>query len=136
MKPDYMVVDDDPTNNLLCKLILKNFDPDASVKIFLKPVEAINYINKLESENKEDLINPTTLFLDVNMPIMNGWEFLEEFEKLPQSFRETFSINILSSAIEDFAEEKKRYKYVKEFLSKPLKIATLQKMKPRAEKSF
>lgn len=128
MKPDYIFIDDDRTNNILCKMILHIFDSSASAEFFSEPLKGIEFINLLAEDLKFKPLKNTILFLDVNMPIMTGWDFLDEFEKLDEEFKNTFSIYILTSAIEDFKKEKKRYPFVKGFQSKPLRVGDLEEI--------
>ncbi|WP_286761796.1 response regulator [Salegentibacter sp. UBA1130] len=123
----YMVVDDDPTNNMICEFTIKRFDSAGDIKIFSIPEEALSFIAEEYSvENKK---RPTILFLDVNMPTMTGWEFLDEFLKFEESVKNQFTIYILSSSIEDFKEKAEIYTSIKGFISKPLKINNLEEIK-------
>ncbi len=119
---NYMVVDDDRTNNLICKLLIQKFDADAEIKLFLKPEEGLDYI-----ENFVD--KPTVLFLDVNMPTMSGWEFLDQFIAFKTEIKDKLHIYILTSAIQCFQKEKETYPFVKKILAKPLKMAYLMEIK-------
>ena len=70
----------------------------------------------------------TCLFLDLNMPKMTGWEFLEVFQDLDEEVKSCFRIYILTSSIEDFSAEKERFPFVAGFISKPLKKDILQEI--------
>src|SRR5690606_2256248 len=126
-KQNYLVVDDDTTNNMICEFTIKRFDRDANIKMFTQPEDALTYINTAYNNSSETL--PTVLFLDVNMPTMTGWEFLDCFMQYDEWVREQFTIYILSSSIEDFTKEAKTYPCIQGFLSKPLKIAYLEIMR-------
>ncbi|WP_298526008.1 hypothetical protein [uncultured Christiangramia sp.] len=57
---DYIIVDDDPTNNLICKLVIEKFDSNASVTVFQKPEQALYYFPSLvkkEAQKKICLIS-------------------------------------------------------------------------------
>ncbi|SFG23323.1 CheY chemotaxis protein or a CheY-like REC (receiver) domain [Salegentibacter agarivorans] len=123
----YMVVDDDPTNNMICEFTIKRFDKDGDIKIFSTPEEALSFI--AEEYNVEHSKQPTILFLDVNMPTMSGWEFIDEFLKFEESVKNQFTIYILSSSIEDFKEKAEIYSAIKGFISKPLKMNNLEEIK-------
>lgn len=69
-----LLVDDDDTTNFLNKFFLKQLDPNLEVNTVLNGKEAIDFLIL----NAED-ITPCLLILDTNMPIMNGWEFLDEY---------------------------------------------------------
>ena len=120
-----MIVDDDPTNNLICKMVIKKYDPQASVEVFQNPEAALDFIL---SEDLPD--TKTLLFLDVNMPSMSGWEFLDQFRTYESKKQEVFEIYILTSAIHDFSEEEKEYPMVANILSKPLRVNVLEEINP------
>ncbi|MCX2837619.1 response regulator [Salinimicrobium sp. MT39] len=123
----YIIVDDDRTNNLICEYAVKGYDPGAKVISFTNPEAALIHIEK---ELKAEGQVPTVLFVDVNMPAMSGWEFLEELEKLDHGIKQKFTIYILSSSTEDFNEEREQFPYVADFLSKPLSKTSLEQIQP------
>lgn len=122
----YLIIDDDPTSNLICEMIIRKFNNNARVDLFPDPVKALDYIRDhyYKIENK----TPTILFLDVNMPEMSGFEFLDEFKDFDPEIRDQFIIYMLSSSIEDFNSQAVRYPCVSGFLSKPLKVSHLQEI--------
>lgn len=122
-KRQYLLVDDDATSNLICELNIKKIEPQAAITSFNDPQEALLCIKKVCLPKDESIC---ILFLDVNMPSMTGWEFLEGFQKLCAEVKKKFVIYILTSSIEDFSEEKKKYPYVAGFLSKPIMSGKLE----------
>src|SRR6185503_5885296 len=67
---------------------------------------------------------PDVIFLDINMPDLDGWEFLDEFKKLPESILKKCKVFMLTSSIDDHDIEKsKSYKIVYDFISKPLSFS-------------
>ena len=126
-KQRYMVVDDDPTNNMICEFTIKRFDKEAEIKTFSIPEEALASIKMEYSTTSEAL--PTVLFLDVNMPTMSGWEFLDVFMQFDEWVKGQFTIYILSSSIEDFTKKAEIYPFIQGFLSKPLKLTHLEEIR-------
>lgn len=120
----YIVVDDDRTNNLICEYVIRAWDPKAKVELFLDPEEALESILK----DQANFRIPTILFLDVNMPTMSGWEFLDVFKTYDEEVRDSYKIYILTSSTEIFTREAKEYPFVSGFLSKPLEKKYLQKI--------
>ncbi len=120
----YMVVDDDPINNMICKFTIKTFDRAAEIKIFTIPEKALAFIK--EEYNTRIEAVPTVLFIDVNMHTMTSWEFLDIFMQFDKWVKDQFTIYILSSSIEDFSKETKIYPFIQGFLSKPLKTTHLE----------
>lgn len=122
----YLVVDDDSTNNLICDFTIQKFDKNARIDLHLDPEKALIYIEQTYSKTGKPI--PTILFLDVNMPTMTGFEFLDEFKKLHEEVQNQFTIYILSSSIEDFDSQANKYPFVAGFLPKPLRISYLEKI--------
>src|SRR5690606_583295 len=122
----YLVVDDDTTSNLICKLIIKKFNPDAGIELFADPQKALEFIETHYSETPN--LKPTLLFLDVNMPVMSGFEFLDEYKKFDAEIRDQFIIYMLSSSIEDFNSQSLIYPCVSGFLTKPLRTNDLEEI--------
>ena len=123
----FIVVDDDPTNNLICGFVIKKKVPGADVKVFNDPMAGLSYI-KTMGDSAEYECEPTVLFLDINMPTMTGWEFLDAFRNLDPEIQERFRIYMLSSSVEDFSKESAKYPFVQDFLSKPLSNAHMNSL--------
>ncbi|MEM9052312.1 MAG: response regulator, partial [Bacteroidota bacterium] len=93
--------------------------------------EAIQFIRSIMNEGSQ---LPELIVLDLNMPIMDGWDFLDEYGKLTSVGDEIIPICILSSTINqaDF-DRANTYSTVKSFFSKPVTTEQLQTMKKLAE---
>ena len=130
----YLVVDDDSTSNLLCKLIIQKFDESAIVASYLRPEEALEYILEKYSGTNKPI--PTILFLDVNMPTMTGFDFLDKFLKYSTEIQQQFKVYILSSSMEDFSSQGIKYPFIADFLSKPLMISHLKEIHHQKIKAF
>ncbi len=89
------VIDDDPITVFGIKKMLNALNVSENIKTYANGKEAIDDIRDM-IDNAEEV--PEVLFLDINMPIMDGWQFLEEFISLPLS--EPIRINILTSSID------------------------------------
>ncbi|WP_221393015.1 response regulator [Dyadobacter sp. NIV53] len=127
MKSAYriIVVDDDPANNLICKHIIHRFDKEAQVTLFTDPAKALEAIKEIYSLGTDS--NPTIILLDINMPVITGWEFLEKFKMLDEKIRKQITIYILSSSIDDGDIEKAdKNPYVKAYFQKPLRLETVR----------
>lgn len=129
-KRQYLLVDDDATSNLICELNIRKLDEQAAINSFNNPEEALACI-KEKCVPGDKMI--CFLFLDVNMPGMSGWEFLDAFQNFCPKVREKFRIYVLTSSIEDFSEEKIKYPYVADFLSKPIMAGKLKTILAEAE---
>jgi len=108
-----VLVDDDPLVNMMHKMILSRYKKTI-IKAFDNPKIALEYIG---------IHKPDLIFLDINMPEINGWEFLRRLET--SSFRA--KVIILSSSI-DPVDQNAAYTYecVKDYIIKPLTYEKLQ----------
>lgn len=120
---DVLLVEDDPITIMVCDRIIKMTSFAEKVKSCENGKIAIDYLAAL-SENE---LIPTIIFLDINMPVMNGWDFLEEFEKIKARFTSLPRIYLLSSTVdpEDY-KKAKNFSLVQDFISKPLSKEALQ----------
>ena len=118
----YIIVDDDPTNNMICNMSLKNALGTVEAKIFTEPEEGLLYIKNNFDINSDQ----TVLFLDLNMPTISGWQFLEKYDSFNEEVKMQINIYLLSSSIDkrDW-ERSKKNKYVKGFLVKPMYAETI-----------
>lgn len=112
-----MVVDDSKLDCFIAEKIIKNTGICESVRSFLSPLEALDHISKQTDMNGDH----TIMLVDIQMPVMNGFQFVEEFEKLADHITSCYSIYIISSSINDTDLKKVHYfKSVRQFLNKPL----------------
>lgn len=121
----YLVVDDDSTSNLICDFIIKRFNSEAVIHLFTSPEEALQF---MRDQNYTPETGITILFLDINMPTMSGFEFLEKFKKLKKEIRTQYQIYMLTSSIEDFSSRVEEFPMVKGFLSKPINLSYLEEI--------
>ena len=118
-KNTIILVDDDLTINFFHKRLLKTYFDQDYIQTCFNGKQAIDVLTSLnEKLNKEDTV---IVFLDLNMPIMNGWEFLAEFHSFKTELKFNCIIYIISSSINP--EDKKiglsDYN-VQNFFNKPL----------------
>lgn len=122
----FLIVDDDHSTNFLHKMALRKLLGDVDVKDFVMPETALEYIGT-EFNHQHD--EKTTLFLDINMPTITGWDFLEKFDTFPESIKNHFNIYILSSSIDPAdIQRAKLNPLVIDFIEKPLNKAILIKL--------
>lgn len=116
-QPKYIIVDDDQLSCTLCDMTIKKALGETDVKIFTIPEDGLAYIQNDHSNS----FGSTILLLDLNMPTITGWEFLEQFEKFSDEIQAPISIYLLSSSVDQRDKDKaKANKSVKGFISKPL----------------
>ncbi|MFN3753994.1 two-component system response regulator [Flavobacterium sp.] len=93
----FIIVDDDRQNNFLTEMALRKAFEAVEVTVFMIPELALEYIEEIfqKATNQK-----ATIILDINMPTMSGWEFIEKFKTLEESIKEQFNIYMLSSSID------------------------------------
>lgn len=117
------IIDDDPVYRLIARKLIEKNGFFTSIEFFLNGSEGLRALRELMSK-EQDL--PGTIFLDIDMPIMNGWQFMEEFIKMPDEVREAVNVYIVSSSVAD--EDTKRaksYPEIKRYITKPLTLSIL-----------
>jgi len=113
----FIIIDNDPVNNLLCGLAIKDAVADADILDFTNPLKAFEYI----SEDKESKNRMNILLLDINLPIWSGWDFVDYFEKLDEKIKKHFKIYMLSSSIDNNDKQRAvENKNVVDYIEKPL----------------
>ncbi|MBP9082762.1 MAG: response regulator [Bacteroidia bacterium] len=115
----FIVVDDDPINNQLCKFNLRKTYPDVEILCFELPAEGLQSLKALTPFENPQLYN--CVLLDINMPEINGWEFLEQFSLFEQEIKEHVKIFIVSSSIDPMDVKKaQEHPLVVNYLTKPI----------------
>lgn len=125
-----LCVDDDPITLMLCKKVIAKANFTGEIESAKDGVEALKFFDSLigDDPNTEDY--PELIFLDLNMPIMDGWEFLDEFSKnLTHSFPKTKIIVLSSSVDPKDINKSKSYPMVLDFLPKPITVEMLNNIK-------
>lgn len=116
---NFIIIDDDRLNNKLCRTIIEKIYPESLVVDFTNPVEGFNYV--ADKYSQADCTDRAILLLDIMMPVMDAWGFLEKFEQLSTETKDRIRIYILSSSIDksDMARAQSD-KNVEYYLIKPL----------------
>lgn len=122
----FMIIDDDPGNNMLCEILIKKTIGEADIQTFTEPAVAVDYIRK---EYSNGSAVPTVILLDINMPVMTGWDVLEKFKILDESIKRKFNIYLVSSSIDQRDKERaKENPIVVDYIEKPLTAEVLRKI--------
>lgn len=112
------LVDDDDTFVYISKRLLHQIDNINKIEVFNNGLDALKYI---ELNIHEPKLLPEIIFLDLSMPIMDGWQFLEEFIKLNSNHLKKITIYICSSSIAPYEIERaKSLSAVTDYVIKPL----------------
>ena len=114
-------IDDDPIALLLSKLVISKSNFASRVITLANGQEGITYLEKEETIAESKTGHPLLILLDLNMPVMDGWEFLEQFSKKLQQEYLDVKIILLSSSIDpNDIRKSKQFEMVLDFFPKPL----------------
>lgn len=122
-----ILIDDNPIDNFLAKRVIENSGFDGCILPNDSGQQALDYL-KSNMDNPEKW--PSLIFLDINMPVVDGYSFLYEFRNFPITVREKTKIVILSSSdnIDDLSKLID-HELVISYLIKPLTVASINKLK-------
>lgn len=111
-----LLLDDNPLDNFVNKKLIEQNNFALKVEMFESAIEVLAYLKKEQTDHLPDII-----FLDIMMPLMDGFTFLEEFEKLDKRIQNKCKIVMVSSS-ESFKDLNRANKnpFVYKFLNKPL----------------
>lgn len=124
IKINLLVIDDDEINVFIIKKIVDKTGYPVNMTSKSNGQLAIDYLTAL-MKSGEDF--PQLILVDINMPLMNGWEFLEAYEKLNMP-EQTHMYMVSSSVYENDIEKAKSYQIIKGFISKPLSLDRLTEL--------
>lgn len=120
-----LLVDDNPADNEFHKIAIKRAGICNHVEVALNGVEALDYITRA-AQSPESSPKPELIFLDINMPKMDGFEFLEKYEKLDENIKSKLVVMMLTTSLNpDDRKKADKYDSMSEFLNKPLTAQTV-----------
>lgn len=113
-----LIVDDDEVYTYITKRIIEQSNLASQIKIFKNGKEAIDFIEETKGEIE---LLPDVILLDLSMPILDGWGFLEEYILLKPYFGKKITLYIVSSSISPSDYQRaKEYSDVSDFIIKPI----------------
>ncbi|MES2830178.1 MAG: response regulator [Bacteroidota bacterium] len=123
-KINLLVIDDDEINIFIIKKIVAKTGYNVEMVSKNNGQLAIDYLKEVSEDNERF---PHLMLVDINMPVLNGWEFLEAYDELnPTQKPDMYMLS--SSVYENDIEKAKTYKTIKGFISKPLSIERLTEL--------
>lgn len=128
-----LLVDDDETTNLLNKRLLSKMNVADNIDIAFDGLEALGFlVNKLESPNGVvEFPKPDLIFLDVRMPVMDGFEFLLKYKDLSKDQMAKTVIIMLSTSLRNEDITRAKELNVDDYVNKPLTESTINNVLER-----
>lgn len=118
-----LLIDDNYIDNFVTRKILEGSNFAETITIVRSATEAINLL-------REGVVKPDVIFLDVRMPQMGGFEFLEEYDKIKID-KSAIKVFMLSSSLDPLDMRKSTdNKYITQFIHKPLTQKALEELCP------
>lgn len=122
------IIDDDKIYVNLVKKIIEIKKLSENLLIFKNGLEALEYFKVILCNMTEEKL-PDIIFLDLNMPVMDGWEFLGEFIKIKNNFDKKITLYVVSSSIDPRDLERARsFNLVTDYLIKPIELKKFEKI--------
>ena len=126
----FVLVDDDLLNHIISIATIKRILNHPHIKDFVDPEAGVDFIKKLNPSKSLKVI----VLLDINMPVMAGWDVLNELEKLDAKIKKQIQVFVLSSSV--YQEDKARansYNLVTGYIEKPLNAEKFEALLTKAK---
>ena len=122
------IIDDDKIYVNLVRKIIEIKKLSENLLIFKNGLEALDYFKIILTNMTEEKL-PDIIFLDLNMPVMDGWEFLGEFIKIKNQFDKKITLYVVSSSIDPRdLERAESFNLVTDYLIKPIELKKFEKI--------
>ena len=127
--PTIMLIDDNEIDNLINQKMIEAAAISERIYTNTGAKSGLEFLRNIEKTGMADKILPDLIFLDIDMPLMDGFQFLDEFEKLSQLIKKKCHVIMLTSSInpQDYNLSKK-YPIIKMYLNKPLSLESIHEI--------
>jgi CheY-like chemotaxis protein len=118
-----MVIDDDPICNLLTTKVIEKANIESKIEVYNNPLDALKKLQKGVGSM------PDLIFLDLNMPVLHGWEFVSLFLELEPKRTKDVSLIILSaSSNQSDLDKALEVECIKKYITKPLQTGEVRSL--------
>jgi len=116
--PHFIIIDDSQLDCFIGEKIIQNTGTFSSVKSYTQAAEAYEIIKNSDPSPAEAI---TIVVLDIQMPVMNGFQFVENFELLPENIQANYAIFMFSSSINENDKNRlENHPCIRKFYGKPI----------------
>ncbi|WP_339839539.1 response regulator [uncultured Maribacter sp.] len=119
-----LLIDDDPATNFVHRFAIKKTKLTENVTVVANGKEALEYL-----QSNDSIPKPNIIFLDINMPIMNGWQFLEEYERLNANTQGDIVLIMLTTSLNpDDLHKANTFSTINGYRNKPLTTKMIEEI--------
>jgi CheY-like chemotaxis protein len=125
-----LLIDDDEINNMICTKIISKNDFAGNIVACSSARQGLKYLEETQTDSEK--VVPSVIFLDINMPVMNGWDFLDQYKQMDSlQGKEIILIMLSSSSSSSDLTRAKSYPQVSDYITKPLTATHLQQIREK-----
>lgn len=123
-----LLVDDDKATNFLNRRLLRKIEAAKEIQVVRNGSEAMEYLEKAVTF-KTGFPRPDLILLDINMPMVDGWEFLERYADFSETYKASTVVVMLTTSLRESDQERvTQFKEVKDLIRKPLTQAAVEQI--------
>ena len=127
-----LLVDDDEITNFYNQKIIEKSGYDFDVQVATNVEQALDYLESKNSFTGNDYLKPFIIFLDINMPGLTGWDFMERYVDLPKALKAKTVIVMLTTSLNpDDRNKADTFDEINDFFAKPLTVGKLKTLVER-----